>query len=291
LYKYEHLLLDGRNAVYRAVYAALSDDQFMKSGYDCCVVFFRFVSYYLNQYKSKRVHIFWDAPKEDLWRRKIYEDYKGGRDTSRGGKYIEYNVDALVSRCISITTEILNQSNCANYYRDKQEADDLIYAFCRLNVGSKMLIVSSDGDFKQIPFMMRNIDIYNPLNKNDGLAEINLDVNPVDIKCFSGERSDNIIGYPQIGPKRARILVTDHSRRKKFFAEYGRKTYLFNRILIDLTMCPYLFANLSYVERKMSSELKYDEKAIRDIIQKYKVRGLLGEINRVILPFKFLGAG
>lgn len=286
---YDHMIVDGRNAVYRAVYAGLSDEMFVKTGHDMAVVFYRFMASYLNKFKPKAVHICWDAPKTDLWRRKIWRDYKDGRDTSHGGKYAAFDVDALVERCSMLVREFAPAMNCRNYARDRQEADDLIYAFCKLNLGRKILIVSSDGDFKQIAFMMRNIDIFNPLNKKEGMLEIDPEVDPVDLKCYSGEKGDNILGYYNIGPKRARVLATDPEKRKKFFEIYGRKTYLRNRALIDLTMCPYTFSNLAYIQKAMTTEVKYDERSVREIIQKYKVKGLLGEVSRNILPFKFIG--
>lgn len=286
--QYEHLLLDGRNAIYRAVYAALSDDEFTRSNNDCSIVFFRFLASYINKYRTKNVHIFWDAPKETLWRKKIYQDYKAGRDISHSGRYQSNDVRNLVDRCTMIVRDITSVSNCVNYYAEKQEADDLIYAFSRLNVGHKMIIVSSDGDFKQIPYMMRNIDVYNPLSKDNGLVNIDYDFDPVELKCYAGEHADNIVGYPKIGPKRARLIISDKARRNKLFEDFGRKIYLTNRLLIDLAMCPFLFNNLCYIQRTMMSNTNYDEPAIRSIIQKYKVKGLLGEMSRTILPLKFI---
>jgi 5'-3' exonuclease len=279
---YDHMLIDARNALYRAIYAGLSDEQFTRSKHDSCVIFFRFVATYLHKFKTKAVHFFWDAPKDTIWRKAICEDYKEGRD-------VKADVDALLKRNSEICRAIIAAANCRNYARTRQEADDLIFAFCRHNSGSKILIVSSDSDFKQILWLMRFVDIYNPNNKNGKLADAP-DHDPVDLRSLAGERGDNIVGYPKIGPVRAAKLMADPKKRQKLFDDFGKKMYLRNRALIDLTLCPYLLKNISYILKMMSSDIKYDDARIRSIIQKYRVRGLSGEIKRSILPFKFLGS-
>jgi 5'-3' exonuclease len=289
--KYDHMLIDGRNAIYRAIYAGLSDKNFTSSGLDSVVIFFRFVSSYLTKFRSKQVHFFWDAPKNTLWRKAILPEYKDGRDKTHGGKYGDVvDIDALLERNTNIVMELVLACNAMNFGCPKQEADDLIYAFCKYHAGSNIIIISSDGDFKQIPFMFKGIDLYNPLagdRKNKLYKPDNLD--PVKVKAFSGEKSDNISGYVQIGPVRAKRLVTEQGFREKHFDTYGRKIFIRNMALIDLSLCPFVLKNIAYIVRIMSKSRHYDEKKIREIIQKYKVKGLSGEISRSLLPFKFLG--
>jgi 5'-3' exonuclease len=275
------MLVDARNCIYRAIYAGLSDQYFVKSKHDFAVIFFRFISTYLNKFKPNNVHFFWDPPKNTLWRKVIYPDYKEKREVKEG-------MDELLERNSKICAEILAAANCRNYKKKRQEADDLIFAFCRQYVGSKMLIISSDGDFRQIMYMMRNVDIYNPNSKDGSLTKMP-EVDPVDERSLTGEKGDNIVGYPRIGPATAAKIIKDPSRRKKLYEDYGRKTYTRNRMLIDLTICPYLVKNLGYVTKVMAEDTYYDEDKIKAIIQKYKVRGLTGELRRTVLPFKFIG--
>jgi len=240
---YQHMLIDSRNAIYRAIYAGLGDKNFKESGQDFSVIFFRFIGYYLSRFRSDSVHFFWDAPKKTIWRRSLLGSYKDGRIGGHETKYPDVNIDDLLERCTKICMEIINYCNGRNYLRDNQEADDLIYAFCRYNIGSSMIIISSDGDFKQIPYMFRNVDLYNPMIKDGKILEIEK-VNPIEVKSFSGEKADNISGYPQIGPVRALKLATDSKFREDFFNLQGRKRYLLNRALIDLSLCPYQLANI-----------------------------------------------
>lgn len=285
---YDHMLIDGRNAIYRAIYAGLSDENFTNSGADSAVIFFRFISSYLAKFKSRQVHFFWDAPKDTLWRKAILPEYKDGRDKTHGGRYGDVDIDALLERNTDIVMDLVLACNSMNFGCPKQEADDLIYAFCKYHAGTKIVIVSSDGDFRQIPFMFRRVDLYNPLAKKDKLYEPD-DLDPVKLKAFSGEKSDNISGYVQIGPVRAKRLVTEPEFREKHFETFGRKVFIRNMALIDLSLCPYVLRNMAYIARVMSKPRNYNEEKARDIIQKYRVKGLLGEISRSLLPFKFLG--
>lgn len=284
--QYDCMLVDARNTIYRAIYAGMGDPEFESRGNDFLVIYFRFISTYINRFHPKTVHLFWDTPKEKLWRRKLYPEYKEGRDSSHDGKYA--NVDEHLERCTQICQELAPVINCRNYQSPKQEADDLIFAFCRSKPGQK-IIISSDGDFKQIPYMYSNVDQYSPMNKTHEIYPVE-EVDPVEVKCFMGDKlSDNIPGYYLIGEARAKQLVLDADKRDEFFKVHGMGKYLLNRALIDLTLCPYLLDNIRIIDEVMRQKVCFDLKAVRDIIQKYKVKGLSGEINRSILPFKFLG--
>lgn len=284
---YTHMLIDARNALYRAVYAGLSDPN--NSGGDYCTIFFRFVSSYIRKFKPKMVHFFWDAPKEAVWRKKIYKEYKAHRDHSHGGKYSADQVKISMDRNTTICQEVITCSGCRNFVYDNQEADDLIYAFCRFKRSDKIIIVSRDSDFQQIPFLFSNVDLYDPMAKDDKIWKTD-DVDPVELKCFSGDAGDNIDGYYNIGPVRAKQLAIDAQKRDDFFKTHGDEIYRLNRILIDLSLCPYTLQNITYIDEVLRTRCSFDMKSIHEIIQRHKVRGLAGDLSNSILPFKFLGS-
>ena len=283
---YQHMLIDGRNAIYRAIYAGLGGDN--PSQTDFMVIFFRFISSYIHRFQPNEIHFMWDTPREKLWRKGIMNDYKEGRDNSMGGRYSQEEVDKMVVLYTTVCQELAPVLNCRNYQRDRQEADDLIFAFCRLN-HAKTVIISSDGDFKQIAYLFSHVDVYNPLAKVDAIYQVDhIEPDPVEIKCFTGEKSDNIRGYFGIGPVKAKQLAIDPVRKLEFFKIHDEEIYLRNRALIDLTLCPYMLHNITYIMEVLAEEPTFDIQRIREIIQKYKVRGLMGEINRILLPFKFI---
>jgi 5'-3' exonuclease len=284
------MLIDSRNAVYRAIYAGLADQNFMASQADFSVVFFRFISSYIQKYRPSHVHFFWDAPKSEIWRKGIMKDYKEGRDTSLAGRYTAEDIERILTRTTQICMELAPFLGCRNYEQRRQEADDLIFAFCRLK-HDRTIIISSDGDFKQIAYLFAHVDVYNPLNKDKGeLYKVDhSEPDPVEIKSLTGEVSDNIRGYRGIGPVKARVLATDSVRRVEFFKVHGEEIYLRNRALIDLSLCPFLLHNIAHIHEKLAQKVVFDLPKLREIIQKYKVKGLMGEVNRVLLPFKFMG--
>ena len=282
------MLIDARNAVYRAVYAGAASAGPLPTKDDFCVIFFRFISDYIHRFQPEAIHLFWDAPKATIWRRGIFAGYKDGRDPTHGGKY-PVNIDEVVERACTICKEIVAVANTRNFARERQEADDLIYAFCRIHRHQKLVIISNDGDFKQIPFLFNNVDLYSPLGKNPGIQAIP-EIDPVEMKCFTGDVSDNVRGYSQIGPARAPALIFDNKKRQQFFEMRGAEIYVRNRALVDLTLCPFVLHNISYIQEVMAIDPVFDLQQIRMIIQKYRVRSLGGEISSSILPFKFIGA-
>lgn len=281
---YKHILIDGRNALYRAMYAGLSDKKFVESKHDISVIYFRLISSCINYFKTSNIHMFWDAPKSTVWRKSIYQEYKEGREPH--AKHKEVDVNAILNRNTEIIISLSKYVNCRSYLRETQEADDLIYAFCNLYQNDKILIVSSDGDFKQIPFRHRSIDLYNPNKKNEIVPVEESD--PIPIKCFMGEDTDNIDGYFKVGPVTAKRLVMDEILRNEFFQKHGNEKYDRNKKLIDLSIAPYLSENIEYIKNVMESPVTFDIKQIYSTIQKYKVKGLSGEINNCLLPLKFI---
>ena len=272
---YRHILLDAKNCVYRAIYASKSGND------DPIIVFFRFINYYIRKYKCETAHFFWDCPSEEIWRKSIYTEYKSNRGSNE-------EIKNQLNRCTQIIKELIPCLNVRSYERDKQEADDLIYAFCRNKPKDTILIVSSDGDYKQVHYHNPRVDIYNPTNKM--ILEVE-DKDPIDYKCFMGEKGDNITGYSGIGPKRAETLLNDIEHRCEFLKN-NKDIYIRNRKLIDLSLCPELAENILYINEILAVDVLFDYDKIISIISKHKIRGMMTEVSNIIVPsFKFLNRG
>ena len=276
---YKHMLVDSRNIIYRAVYTSMDDDKKVHP----VMLFFRFLMSYMRKYKSESVHLFWDEERDKVWRKNIFEDYKGGRDKSY--KHDKEEVKRIVEESTEAIKEISKLLNCRSYERAKQEADDLIYAFCHEKVNERIIIISADADMMQIPFKFRNVDVFSP---NSGKICEMPEVSPVEMKCISGEMSDNIDGYYRIGPVNAKKIIQDDSKRSKLFKERGSSKYFRNRVLIDLSLSPHLFKNVIYISEASLQDIKYNEKEMYNTIQRYKVRGLASEFTTGLVRFKGL---
>jgi 5'-3' exonuclease len=296
--KHVHMLVDGRNALYRAIYAGINDDKFKESGADYFAIFTRFMYYYYNAFKPKNVHIFWDDKTENLWRTKLLPDYKGTRDNS--------DISDLLNRQFKLVLDIGKFMGFRQYFRAAQEADDLIYAFCR-TTKEPTIIVSSDGDMKQIPYWMDHVDLYNPITKGRSRG-VKIEAVPgIDVtimKSLTGDKSDNIKGYHMVGKVKGKLFTSNLIERNNFLAsdkaiilEDGNKkkvssdTLKLNRQLIDLNLCPDLLDNMMYVEQRRTSKTVYSYKEIVTRLRDNSVKGVIDEADKYIVPFAKLASG
>lgn len=271
-----HLLIDGKNILYRGIYASMNNTK-----NDHFVAISRMMYSYLHQFSSKRVHVFWDDHKENLWRREILPDYKdsGCREKSE-------DIENKIIKYQTICEEVWANMNIQQYHRERMEADDLIYAFCAV-VNEPITIVSNDSDLVQIIYRFPHTQIFNPSKKI--ICEKPKE-DPVVVKCLDGDSTDNIKGYAGIGPKKALKYAQNPLELNKLFSEKGPDVYKTNRKLIDLSMCPGFIDNMVYIISQMSSETKFDKKLIIELLyRKHKIRGIMSEFKTVISPFKMIG--
>jgi 5'-3' exonuclease len=275
-----HLLIDARNALYRAIYAVKADRRHDVK-YHYFTILMRQLNRWMNTFRPSAVHVFWDAPRSTVWRRQGLETYKD-RSTSQ---YVED-----ISEDLKMTTEVAQEffaaMNVRQYSRRCMEADDLIYAATTVLHPMPTVIVSSDSDMIQIPFTFASSKQYDPGKKEE--VEVP-DVNPVWQKALTGDKADSIDGYYGIGPKKSAALLEDHRELRQFLESKGSKIFYRNQLLIDLSLCPRLLHNKVYVQRRLSEPIKFCAKTINDLIMKHKVNGLLQEYNDLVPPFQRLG--
>lgn len=292
--QYDQLLLDGKNTLYRSLFAGHSDQNFKKSGHDYFVVFLRFLSHYVNRFHPNSVHVFWDATCS--WRREMYPEYK----LQRADMYNDFDFDvrAEVRRQMAICLETLNVMNVRQYFREGQEADDLVYAFVLANPNTQKVIVSSDGDFSQILYRHTNVDLFSPSHK----AMIEKPAaDPVILKSLIGDVSDNISGYNQIGKARAKPLTENPELLEKFLKSekanvlkdgqkvvVGDQVFNLNKKIIDLSQCPAVLSNIEYVRQHQATKVKINLTKVTEIARRRKVNGLISEFPATIPSFQRL---
>ena len=281
--QYENMLVDGRNALYRAVYAGLNDQKFQESGADYFTIMMRFLHHYYATFKPKSVHIFWDDKSTNLWRTEFYPEYKATRDNS--------DIRETLNKQYKLALDLFRYMGFRQYFRKRQEADDLIYAFCR-SFKEQTVIVSSDSDMKQIPYSMSHVDLYNPSkagrsNKNVLLEEVP-ESNVVITKAFTGDKADNIDGYRGIGPVKGNQYTTNLHDRAAFFKSVDPSAFIRNRKLIDLGLCPDLLDNMLYVEKHRTTPVQYNYKALITKFRDLGVTGAIAEADRCVVQYSEL---
>lgn len=270
------LLVDARNALYRAIYAVKADRKHTIK-YHYFVVFLRQLSSWMSRFNPSSVHIFWDAPKTKVWRRLVLKTYKDRPNS----QYVED-----ISEDLAITTkvamEILPYMNVRQYFKAQMEADDLIYAAVNVVHPRDSIIISTDSDMVQIPFVYPTVEAWDPKKqKNMPVPHIN----PAAQKALMGDKADTIDGYMGIGPKKSAAMLEEPDTMQTFLQTKGSRLYYQNLLLIDLSLCPRLLANRKYVWSTMQKPITWDKKKIDELIGKYKVMGFMSEETDLLPPF------
>lgn len=276
--KYDELVVDGRNSIYRAVFAGLSNNnkQYIS-------ILSRLIISNIKRFTPKVVNIMWDYD-GTIWRSKKYPPYKD-RSVQRKKFAERYGVDVsqVVRETVDQAKKYFSLLGFRQYEFKYQEADDLIYTYCDLNKHKTILVLSSDNDMSQISYKMPNISIYNPLKsefmESDG-------VDPVTVKCLMGDVSDNIKGFKGVGPVKAKVMAKDEDLRTKFLNEGDGSRwnyYKLYELLIDLSKNPFYGMNKDYIINELSSHevTKFSMRDVQEFIREHKQISMLEDLSSI----------
>ena len=172
---------------------------------------------------------------------------------------------------------------CRQFSKDRMEADDLIYAACKVLAPSPIVVCSADSDYQQLSFRMPHVRCFDPM-KETFMPDVNYD--PVIQKALCGDVSDRINGYVGIGPVKSTAMAKSSKDRAAFLAEAGMQLFIRNILLIDLSLCPELLKNQLYVQRVLDTQPVFDKNQLFDLARKYKVSGFVTEYNRFGARFR-----
>lgn len=201
--------------------------------------FFKSLHMYIDRFNPKEVYITFDNGHSEF-RDKLNPNYKGHR------KNISIDYESLQLQKAEIM-KILRYLRI-NYIFDKNksynyEGDDfLAYLVLKKFNKDKVTIVSSDKDFNQL--ISSSVKIFNP-RKEQYVREDNckdlFEYSPdetVDYLSLVGDKSDDIEGYPGMGPKKTRIFLDKYGSIKNYLKDHDdekmKAVYEKNRQLIDL---------------------------------------------------------
>jgi DNA polymerase-1 len=273
------MLIDARNALYRAIYAVKADKRY-DIKYHYMTALLRQFNNWMNIYRPTSVNVFWDAPRNTVWRKSILNTYKDRTNSS----YVDDISEDLRSTTI-VAKELFSVLGVRQFERECMEADDMIYAAASILHPTNSIIISSDSDMAQIPFTFSSVKLYDPGKKQEVTVS---QTNPVWQKALTGDKSDNIDGYRGIGPKKSKVLLESHKDLKEYLDENGATVFHRNLLLVDLSLCPKLILNKIYCHKRLARQVSFDEQSINHLIMKHKINGLLQEYHNLIIPFKIL---
>lgn len=151
-----NLIVDIRNALYRASYAYLSQGYAKKDNHPFIVLMRQFNGW-INAVNPKSIYVAWDAPRTTVWRRKVLSTYKE-RENNDYIKDMHETLNSLTDIC----QEFFEHMNIRQMSMKKMEADDLIYACVDTLHPESNVIVSTDSDMIQIPYKYSSCKVFDP---------------------------------------------------------------------------------------------------------------------------------
>lgn len=203
-----YVILDGHSQIYRAIFAPAppltAPDGSPTSG---VFIFFRQLMSTLRALSPTHFAIALDGPRDELYRRKIFEGYKAKRkETDEAVKFQANAIQKLIRRV-----------GCPVYKMKEWEADDLIATFVEKFANEKRLvtIVSRDKDLHQV--LRPGVRMYDPqldetITDTDALKHWSVDTRSqiTQVQCLAGDTADNIPGAAGIGMKTAAKMIREY---------------------------------------------------------------------------------
>lgn len=195
-------IIDGSNFAFRA--GAVLDLNYEGCSVSVIYGFCRMLISLQKKFNFSKIYVCWDRGLSER-RLKILKTYKKKILTPE-----EKEKRNEIIRQIAGCEEICQALGIPSLAFEKTEADDIIYAICKIVTGNK-IIVSTDTDFFQL--ISDSVSVYNPVkqkmyDKHLVKEELGVDVeNYVFFKAIVGDTSDGIIGVKGIGEKTASKLL------------------------------------------------------------------------------------
>jgi 5'-3' exonuclease len=178
------LIIDGNNLICAAYYVTkdMPDEKRVKGTVS---LFYTMIEKLKTDFHVKKLYVAWDGKDGTLWRKEILPEYKATRTHNK-----------QLRKCIKKASNHWKDDSFIHIQKLDAEADDLIYALCRLLKG-KIIIVSSDKDFIQVVQEGLAAAVFNNVSKT--YREIP-EIDSVIEKAICGDKSDNLNGVPGKGP-------------------------------------------------------------------------------------------
>lgn len=213
----------------------------------------------------------------DLWRRKIYSEYKAGRKESRKKSTINFEeffkmFDKFLPDMIDSFTNfhILKHEEC--------EADDIIAVLTRERFNdSNITLISTDKDFIQL-LSIKKFNLYNPITKLFVKS-----VNPqkdLQIKILMGDKSDNISPVRKgVGPATALKLINEGIDGIMDSDEIFKKKFELNKSIIDFSVIPSNIKNLVFGMYDNYSIKEYNSSKLWQFLIKHRLESVADDLN------------
>lgn len=239
------LLIDGENILHQSFhkFEKLRSTDGKPSG--AIFGFFKSLHMYITRFNPDDIYITFDNGRS-TYRTSLLPEYKGHRKA----KNISVDYESLINQKHQIMVflkylrikYIYDKKKTTNY-----EGDDFLAYLILKNrhTRNKYLLISSDKDFNQL-LSGNKVKIYNP-RKETLVYESNCKEifgytsdETVDYLSMVGDTSDDIKGFPGIGPVKARKILDEYGNIPTYFKHQDKERVKYfdvwerNRSMIDL---------------------------------------------------------
>lgn len=282
------LLIDGENLLHASFhrFEKLKSTDGKPSG--AIFGFFKSLHMYLTRFNPDDLVITFDNGHSSV-RMKLNPGYKEHRKNISVDYESLQQQKAMIIKMLGMLRikYVFDKKKLTNYEGD----DFLAYLAIKTYREQKIIIVSSDKDFNQL--LSKNLRIFNPRKDEIVRLENCKDLygyhshETVSYLAMVGDKSDDIPGFPGIGPVKARKILDEGTIHKFLEDEGNREKYLEvwerNRKLIDL----FWFVGNVKLEKLPIKEYKSTELKLRkfqDVCKEYSLASFL--TNEFIKPFK-----
>lgn len=227
--------------------------------------------------------IVWDG-RRSKHRLEAFPAYKSGRKL-----ILDYDSWVYQKKVVQTTMTLLGVSQVLS---PNNEADDIIYKLARNSTKkyNKVVIVSGDKDFNQL--INARISVFSE-TKKQFITERNCfelfgyhPENCVDYLSLAGDGSDNIPGYPGMGPKKTAQFIKTYRSLATYFAEKHNDPKLDNDLLLEAWKNGEKLIDLEYYYQLYKKELilewiggkmnpKKNPDKFRKLMGKYGIKKLI----------------
>ena len=202
----DNIIIDGNNLLYRIFWTSnFKIDESDSPGQ--IFLFLRALKSYVDKFQAKNVYCAWDKklewPSTNFRKEATNVQYKAGRDDEKFKDVFE-SLDKII--------DLISLLGVKNLYPKRMEADDVMAYLSRELEGTNV-IITTDKDLLQT--INERTVVYNPIKKK----EINLKNFEeytgvkkeyyLSYRSVTGDKSDNIQGFPRFGLKR--FLKLEHN--------------------------------------------------------------------------------
>lgn len=254
------------------------------------------LKFYKKKYGAEYGELVLACDGKHYWRREIFPHYKAGRKATREKSDLDWKL--IFDTISQIRDDVAEHFPYKVLHMDRAEADDIIATLCkwtqihgRVDHGmfeekQKVMIVSSDGDFKQL-HKYDNVEQYSPIQKKKVVCEEPIAYLAEHIAKAGDDGIPNVLSADD-------VFVTEGVRQSKMTAgklerfislgrdacenDEQRRNWDRNNRLINLDLVPEDIQQ-EIVDTYVNGKPKGDKMSIYNYLVKHRCRLLLDEIE------------